>query len=55
METSDRPNRLAILSNDWGDRDDPDDHVETRLLLTPMVVDTIHMTPKTSSVWSSMC
>ena len=28
METSDR---LESFSNDWGDRDDPDDHMETRL------------------------
>ena len=35
METSDRPNRpdrLEMFSNDWGaDRDDPKDHMETRL------------------------
>ena len=26
-----RPNRHAIFGNDWDDRDDPDDHMETRL------------------------
>ena len=26
-----RPDRLEIFSNDWGDRDDPDDRMETRL------------------------
>ena len=26
-----RPDRLEIFWNDWGDRDDPDDHMETRL------------------------
>ena len=34
METSNRlshPDRLEIFGNDWDDRDDPDDHMETRL------------------------
>ena len=34
METTNRPSRpdrLEIFWNDWGDRDDPDDHMETRL------------------------
>ena len=34
METSNclsRPDRLKIFGNDWDDRDDPDDHMETRL------------------------
>ena len=34
METTNhpsRPDRLEIFWNDWGDRDDPDDHMETRL------------------------
>ena len=32
METTNRPSRpdrLEIFWNDWGDRDDPDDHMET--------------------------
>ena len=34
METSNRlsrPDRLEIFGNDWDDRDDPGDHMETRL------------------------
>ena len=34
METTNRPSRpdrLEIFWKDWGDRDDPDDHMETRL------------------------
>ena len=34
METSNRlsrPDRLEICGNDWDDRDDPEDHMETRL------------------------
>ena len=34
METSNRlsrPDRLEIFGNDWDDRDDPEDHMETRL------------------------
>ena len=34
METTNRPSRpdrLEIFWNDWGDRDDPDDHMKTRL------------------------
>ena len=31
METTNRPDRLEIFSHDWGDRDDRDDHMETRL------------------------
>ena len=32
METTNRPSRPDRLEiNDWGDRDDPDDHMETRL------------------------
>ena len=37
METTNRPSRpdrLEIFWNDWGDRDDPDDHMETRLKRT---------------------
>ena len=36
METTShlsRPYRLEIFWNDWGERDDPDDHMETRLKL----------------------
>ena len=31
MKTSDRPDRLEVFSKDWGDWDDLDDHMETRL------------------------
>ena len=31
METTNRPSRLEILWNGWGDQYDPDDHMETRL------------------------
>ena len=30
METSNRLSRPEIFGNDWDDRDDPDDHMETR-------------------------
>ena len=30
-ERTNRPDRLEFFSNDWGDRDDPDDHMETKL------------------------
>ena len=38
METSNRfsrPDRLEIFGNDWDVRDDPDDHMETRLNSSP--------------------
>lgn len=31
LETSNRLSRPEISGNDWGDRDDPDGHAETRL------------------------
>ena len=35
-----RPDRLEIFWNDWGDRNDPDDHMETRLYSVPSVCTT---------------